>query len=139
MRRLATLSISVVLLLLASAPIALAVPSSAFSGNWAGPDPGDGSNLAVSISGETNVRMIYTDDDATTACADASSSAFTALLIGTVDGSDLQSTFRVAKCGNENLHFTGFALSWSLDDQGNTNPFDDVLSNDFGEEFNRAD
>ena len=68
-----------------------------------------------------------------------SSSAFTALLIGTVDGSDLQSTFRVAKCGNQNLHFTGFGLSWSLDDQGNGDPSDDVLSNEFGEEFNRAD
>ena len=139
MRRLATVSISVVLLLLASAPIALAVPSSAFSGHWEGTDPGDGSNLAVSISGETNVRLVYTDDDATTACADASSRAFVALLIGTVNGSDLQSTFRVAKCGNENLHFTGFGLSWSLDDQGNTNPSDDVLSNEFGEEFTRAD
>jgi len=139
MRRLATLSTAVVLLLLASTPIALAAPSGAFSGHWEGIDPGDGSNLAVSITGETNVRMVYTDDDATTACADASSSAFTALLIGTVDGSDLQSTFRVAKCGNENLHFTGFGLAWSLDDQGNTNPSDDVLTNEFGEEFTRAD
>ena len=139
MRRVAILSISVVLLLLLTAPIALAVPSGAFSGHWEATDPGDGSNLDAYISGETNVRIIYTDDNATTACADAAVASFTALLIGTVDGNDLQSGFRVAKCGNENLHFTGFGLFWTLDDQGNGDPSDDVLTNEFGEEFTRAD
>jgi len=139
MRRIATLSISVVLLLLLTASIALAAPSSAFSGHWEAIDPGDGSNLDAYISGEANVRIVYTDDDATTACADASVAAFTALLTGTVDGDQLQGTFRVAKCGNQNLHFTGFGLFWSLDNQGNSDPSDDVLTNEFGEEFTRAD
>ena len=45
---------------------------------------------------------------------------------------------RVAKCGSVNLHFAGFTIAWTLDDQGNAVPSDDALTNEFGEIFSRV-
>jgi hypothetical protein len=129
------------ILLLAIAPAALAArPSTGFTGSWEAIDPGDGSNLGAVVFGGTITQILYTDDDATSACADASDPAFTSLLIGRVDGDEMQTTMAVAKCGTEPLPFLhGLQITWFLDDGGNANPDDDVLTNSFGEEFTRAD
>jgi hypothetical protein len=110
-----------------------------FAGRWVGPDPGDGSNLAVTISpGSRSVAMMYTDDNATNACADATSPSFSAVLTGRIDGSELISVFRSARCGSQPLDFRGFVVVWSLDDNGTADLADDILTNQFGEAYTRA-
>jgi hypothetical protein len=37
-----------------------------------------------------------------------------------------------------NLHFNGVEITWSLDDQADADPSNDVLTNSFGEIFSRA-
>ncbi|MEP6638943.1 MAG: hypothetical protein ABJC39_06285 [Chloroflexota bacterium] len=113
-------------------------PTSAFSGHWQAIDPIDGSNLDAYISGGTNAQIVYTDDSGVETCAGSSSKVFTSFLTGAIDGDQLNSTMRVAKCGNVNLHFSGFTITWTLDDHGNADPSDDTLTNDFGEIYSRV-
>lgn len=128
------------ILLLALAPAALAArPSTGFTGSWEATDPGDGSNLGAIIAGAETTQILFTDDNATTACADASTPVFTSLLIGKVDGSEMHTTMEIAKCGTQPLPFLhGLEISWYLDDGGNADPADDVLTNSFGEEYTRS-
>jgi hypothetical protein len=126
------------ILLLVLAPAALAArPSSGFTGSWVAIDPIDGSNLGADISGDTTTQILYTDDDATSACADASSVEFTSLLIGKVDGDEMTTTMAVAKCGTEPLGFHGLQIDWTFHANG-PGASDDTLTNSFGEEFFRA-
>ncbi len=139
MRRFVLLLPLALLGLLVTAPAAQAGrPTSAFSGHWQAIDPIDGSNLDAYISRGTNAQIVYTDDLASETCAGSSSPVFTSFLTGTIDGDHLNSTMRVAKCGNVNLHFSGFTITWTLDDRGSADPSDDTLTNDFGETFDRA-
>ena len=127
------------ILLLALAPAALAArPSSGFTGSWVATDPLDGSNLGAVISGDKTTQIMYTDDDATSACEGASSAAFTSNLVGKVDGNEMFTMMTNAKCGTQPLPFHGLVIFWTLDDGGNADPADDVLSNSFGEEYTRA-
>ena len=45
---------------------------------------------------------------------------------------------RLAICGTLNLDFKGIEIEWSVDDQENDDPSDDVITNSFGEIFTRA-
>ncbi|MEO6577382.1 MAG: hypothetical protein ABIO99_00575 [Candidatus Limnocylindria bacterium] len=128
------------ILLLALVPSALAArPSTGFTGLWEAIDPGDGSNLYAVIAGASTTQILYTDDNATSACADASTPEFTSLLVGKVDGAEMHSTMTIAKCGTQPLTFVhGLEIVWYLDDGGNGNLADDVLYNSFGEEFTRS-
>jgi hypothetical protein len=128
------------ILLLAIAPTVLAArPSTGFTGSWEAIDPLDGSNLSAEISGAGTTQILYTDDNATNACAGAPTSEFTSLLIGKVDGDVMLTTMATAKCATQPLGFHGLQIEWFLDDGGNDDPSDDVLFNSFGEEYTRAD
>ena len=121
-----------------AAPAVQASPAtSPFSGHWAGTDPIDGSNLDAFISGGTHAQILYTDDVATQACEGSSDQSFTSFLTGTIDGDDLNSTMRWAHCGTVHLFFTGFTIRWTLDDRGDSDPTNDVLTNSFGETYSR--
>lgn len=124
--------------LLVAAPVVQAAPpTSAFTGHWEAVDPIDGSNLDAYFFGGSRAQMqiLYTDDGAPVTCGDAS---FTSFLTGTIDGSELSSTMRWARCGTVNLHFGGFEVTWTLDDQGDADPSNDVVTNSFGETYSRA-
>ena len=123
---------------LVMAPSVQAAEASLFSGHWEAIDPLDDSNLEVFIRGSNTVQMIYTDDGAPFTCGDPANQFFTGFLTATIDGDDLNSTFRWAHCGSVNLHFQGFQLMWTLDDMGTADPSDDVLTNEFGEIFTRV-
>ena len=131
----------VVVLLVTSASAVLAVrPSNAFTGTWVGIDPGDGSTVTAVIVGDKTTQIVYTDENATSACAEASTSAFTGRLIGKVSGNVMIATMTRAKCGTEPLPWLhGLDIEWFVLDGGNDDPADDVLVNSFGEEFTRAD
>ena len=132
------LVVPVLLLVLAQAALA-AAPSSAFTGHWSGPDPGDGSSLEAVISGAGHVRIVYTDDVASQACADAESQAFSSMLTGTVSGDELQSTMRSAFCGGKHLRFQGLEITWWFNAGPTDSPADDTIENSFFEVFTRAD
>jgi hypothetical protein len=139
MRRVATLLISPVLVLLLTAPAVLAAQTSAFAGHWEAIDPLDGSELDAHIFGGAPVlRIVYTDQGAPVTCDGSGTPIFESFNTAIVDGDDFVSTMRVAMCGTLNLHFTGLQIEWSLDDQGNDDPSDDVITNSFGEFFTRA-
>jgi hypothetical protein len=139
MKRASLLFVVALLGLLVTAPAVYAQPpTSPFSGHWEAIDPLDGSNLEVSIRGSNTVQMLYTDDGAPFTCGDPSNDFFTGFLTASIDGDDLNSTFRWAHCGGVNLHFEGFQLGWSLDDMETADPSDDVLTNDFDEAFSRV-
>jgi hypothetical protein len=139
MKRVSLLAVVALLGLLVAAPVVQAAPpTSAFTGQWEAVDPLDGSNLDAQFFGTNSVRILYTDEGAPVTCADPSNQFFTSLMIGTVDGSDVSSTIRWARCGAVNLHFNGFDITWNLDDQGDADPSNDVLTNSFGETFSRA-
>ena len=131
----------VLLLLLSSASAVLATrPANAFTGTWVGIDPGDGSTVTAVIVGDTTTQVAYSDDNATSACAHASTSAFSGQLIGKVSGDVMIATMTRAKCGTDPLPWLhGLDMEWYLLDGGNEDPADDVLVNSFGEEFTRAD
>jgi hypothetical protein len=140
MRRVVRSLTLVPILLLAIAPAALAArPSTGFTGSWEAIDPLDGSNLRADISGAKTTQIVYTDDNATNACEGASTAAFSANLVGWVDGNEMFTTMSNASCGTQPLPFRGLQIAWFLDDGGNSDPADDVLSNSFGEEYTRAD
>lgn len=131
----------VLLLLLSSASAVLAArPPNAFTGTWVGVDPGDGSNVTAVIVGDKTTQIAYSDDNATSACADASTAAFDGQLIGKVSGDVMITTMTRAKCGTDPLPWLhGLHIEWFLIDGENDDPADDVLVNSFGEEFTRAD
>jgi hypothetical protein len=141
MKRVSLLVVVGLLGLLVAAPaVQAAPPTSAFTGHWEGVDPLDGSNLDVYFFGGSSAQMqiLYTDDGAPRTCGDASSQFFTSLLTGRVDGSELNSIMRWARCGTVNLHFGGAEITWTLDDQGDADPSNDVLTNSFDETYFRA-
>jgi hypothetical protein len=125
-------------LVLTAPAVQAAPPTSPFSGHWEATDPLDGSNLDAVIFGGSHPQILYTDDAATGACEDLSEQAFTSLLTGTVAGEDLNSTMRWARCGTVHLFFTGLTISWTIDDQGDADPSNDVLTNSFGETYSRV-
>ncbi len=128
----------VLVLLFASATLA-ARPATAFTGSWAGIDPGDGSNVTLTIVGAKTIQAVLTDDNATTACAGASTPVFTGFLVGKVNGSEMATRITAAMCGTVPLPFvTGAQIDWWLVDGGNADPADDVLYNSFGEEYFRT-
>ena len=138
MKRASLLAVVAALGLLVMAPAVQAAQSSPFSGHWQGTDPGDRSTLDAFISGGNKVQITYTDDVATQACEGAADQSFTAFLTGTIDGNVLNSTMKWAKCGSAPLNFNGFGISWTLNNHGNSNPADDVLTNSFGETYRRV-
>ncbi len=140
MRRIVgSLGVLPILLLVLVAPALAARPSTAFTGSWEATDPGDGSNLDAVIFGASTTQILFTDDNATQACAGASTPVFTSLLVGKVDGDFMHTTMKAAKCGTTPLPFLhGLEIFWSLDDGGNGDPADDVLYNSFGEEYTRS-
>jgi hypothetical protein len=138
-RRALLLTVLAMLGLLVRAPAVQAgPPTSPLSGHWEATDPLDGSDLDAFISGGSHPQILYTDDEATGACGELSDQAFTSFLTGTVDGDDLNSTMRWARCGTVHLFFAGLAISWTIDDQGDADPSNDVLSNSFEEIYTRA-
>ena len=139
MKRASLFTVLALLGLLAAAPaVHAAPPTSQFSGHWAGTDPGDGSQLDVFIFGGSHPQLLYTDAVATSACEGASNQSFTSFLTGTVDGDELNSTMRWAKCGTSPRSFQGLTIGWTLDDQGDADASNDVLTNDFEEAFSRV-
>ena len=128
-----------VLALLMTAPAVLAGPTtSAFTGHWEATDPLDDSNLDAYIFAGNTAKILFTDDAATGACEDLSDQVFTSFLTGTVDGDELNSTMRWARCGTVHLFLTGLVITWTLDDQDDADPSNDILSNSFGESYSRA-
>jgi hypothetical protein len=123
--------------LVAAPAVQAAPPTSAFTGHWEGIDPLDGSNLDAYFFGGSSAKtqILYTDDGAPFTCGDAS---FISFLTGRIDGSELNSTMRWARCGSVNLHFGGFEITWTLDDQGDADASNDVLTNSFDETYSRA-
>ena len=138
MKRVSLLAVVPLLGLLVAAPVVHAAPpTSGFTGHWEGVDPLDGSNLDAYFFGGSSAQMqiVYTDDGASVTCGGAS---FTSFLTGRIDGSELSSTMRWARCGTVNLQFGGFEITWTLDDQGDADPSNDVVTNSFGETFSRT-
>jgi hypothetical protein len=140
MKRVSLLAVVAFLGLLVAAPVVVqaAAPTTAFNGHWDAVDPLDGSNLDATFFGGNSVQILYTDDGAPVTCGDPSNQFFTSLMIGQVDGTEVRSTIRWARCGTVNLHFNGFDVTWELDDQGDSDPSNDLLINSFGEVFFRA-
>ncbi len=129
-----------VLVMMSSSAAFAARPASAFTGTWIGIDPVDGSNVAAVVLGDKTTQISYTDDDATSACAHAPTSAFTGQLIGKVSGDVMTTTMTRATCGVTPLPWIhGITIEWYLIDHGNSDPADDALVNWFGEEYTRAD
>lgn len=129
-----------VLVLMSASAVLAARPSSPFTGTWIGIDPGDGSNVVAIVLGDKTTQTAYTDDNATSACAEASTPAFSGQLVGKVSGDVMITTITHAKCGTTPLPWIhGVDIEWFLLDGGNDDPSDDVLLNSFGEEFTRAD
>lgn len=140
MRRIVgSLGVLPIILLVLVTPALAARPSTAFTGAWEGIDPGDGSNVAVYIAGESTTQVLYTDDNATQACDGAASPRFVSILVGKVQGSEMYTVMQAAKCGTEpRPFFHGLEIAWGIDDGGNADPSDDVLYNNFGEEYTRS-
>ena len=139
MKRVSLLAVVAFLGLLVAAPVVQAArPTTAFTGHWEAVDPLDGSNLDAQFFGSNSAQIMYTDDGAPVTCGDPSNQFFTSFMNGRVDGNEVQSTMRWAHCGTVNLHFNGVEITWSLDDQGDADPSNDLLTNSFGEIFSRA-
>ncbi len=141
MKRVSLLTVVALLGLLVAAPVVQAAPpTSAFIGHWEADDPLDGSNLDAYFFGGSSAQMqiLYTDDGAPFTCGDPSNQFLTSFLTGRIDGSDLSSTMRWARCGTVNLHFGGLEITWTLDDLGDADPSNDVVTNSFGEIFSRV-
>lgn len=129
-----------VLVMMSSSAALAARPSSPFTGTWIGIDPSDRSNVAVVVHGDKTTQTIYTDDNATGACAHASTAAFDGHLIGKVDGDVMITKITRAKCGTTPVPWLhGTHIEWYLFDGGNDDPEDDVLVNGFNEVYTRAD
>ena len=140
MKRVSLLVVALLGLLVAAPAVQAAPPTSAFTGHWEAVDPFDGSNLEAIFFGGSSagIQILYTDDGAPGTCGDESNQFFTSFLTARIDGNELSSTMRWARCGTVNLHFAGFEITWTLDDQGDADPSNDVVTNSFGEIFSRA-
>lgn len=140
MRRIfGSLGLVLVLMLTIVSSALAARPASAFASSWEGVDPFDGSNLSLTIVGNTTIQAVLVDDNATGACGGAATSTFVGVLIGKVSGSEMVTRITAAKCGTQPVTFViGAAIDWWLDDGGNADPSDDVLYNSFGEEYTRT-
>ncbi len=140
MRRIVgSLGVLPILLLILVTPALAARPSTGFTGSWEAIDPGDGSNLGAVIYGASTTQILFTDDNATSACEGAASPEFVSILVGKVQGSEMSTVMKAAKCGTEpRPFFHGLEINWVLDDGGNDDPADDVLYNSFDEAYTRA-
>jgi hypothetical protein len=134
MKRL-SLPLGIVLGLVLAAPVSAA--TTAFTGEWIGNDPappdGDGSVVHVSISGGTRAQITFTDEFGTICVHNGSPvTEFTSTLVGVVNGDTLDARFTSARCGPVPLLFLrGVPQTWTLDDQGNTDPSDDTIWDGF--------
>ncbi len=138
MNRVLWLIVVALVALIVTAPAVLAAPpTSAFTGHWEATDPLDGSDLDAFIFAGVNAKILYTDEEATGACEGLSDQAFTSFLTGTIDGDELNSTMRWARCGTVHLFFTGFQITWTLHDQDDADPSNDILTNSIGETYSR--
>jgi hypothetical protein len=133
MRRFASAPIVGLLVLALAAPAQATPPTTPFTGTWTGRDPappdGDGSTNYLVIKGSSNATIEFTDDFGSV-CVNVGSpvTEFTSLLTGRVNGSTLDATFKIARCGPVVLRFLlGESSSWQLDDGGNDDPTDDTL------------
>jgi hypothetical protein len=123
---------------LVTAPAVSAAPAAtAFSGHWQAEDPADGSQLDLFVGLGDRPKVTFLDDEATLACAGLDDQSWESFNTAVIDGSVMVTTMRWAKCGNVPVG-GGFAIEWELDDQGNADPSDDVLTNDFDEEYVRV-
>jgi hypothetical protein len=125
-------------LLVAAPAVHAASQASAFAGSWEATDPADGSNLSVSILAINTAQIWYTDDEANTACSGQASLVFTSFLLGTIEGDEMGSTMLHAKCGSRPVPFRGLTIGWELLDQGDADPSNDLLINEFGETYTRT-
>jgi hypothetical protein len=140
MRRATILVLAAVLVLVAAPAVQAAPPASGFTGHWEGIDPLDGSELDVYFFGGSPSQIVYTDAGAPVTCGDPSNQFFSSFLTGKIDGDELSSTMHWARCGTVTLTFLArFEITWYLDDQGDSDPANDVLTNDFPDEtYSRA-
>jgi hypothetical protein len=127
------LALALLGLLVAAPAVQAAPPATPFTGAWTGLDPappdGDGSTLHVLIGLGTHPAIAFIDEFGTICVfADSPVTLFTSVLTGRVNGTTLDATFRVAKCGPVALlDLFGSPISWEYDDQGTPNPADDTL------------
>jgi len=140
MRRLSLMLALALLGLLGAAPAVQAAPSSVFTGEWSAEDHVDLSTMHLIVGPGSRPQILWIDEVATSACAGQDVETFTSLLKGFVDGDTLNATFIVAKCGPVTI-FTranAFDESWVLDDQGDTDPANDTLEDNFGDIWSRV-
>jgi hypothetical protein len=134
MRRNSFVTTLALLALLATASVVQAAPpvSSPFTGTWLGQDTlppvGDGSMEHLVVKGGNNVQVDYQDEWGQ-ACWDAGSTDLwlSTDLRATVSGNTMTGVFRSAKCGHVVLPWKGATMTWTLDNNGNTDPSDDTL------------
>jgi hypothetical protein len=137
MKRVSLLTIVALLGLLMAAPaVQAAPPAGAFAGSWEAIDPADGSTLNAEIFGSGQIQ--WTDDEATEACEGLPDQAWESFLTGKVDGNQLNSTMRWARCGTGPAGPAGFQVTWTLLNGGDDEPENDVLTNDFDEVYTRV-
>ena len=130
MKRVSLLTIlALVVSLLLVPAVQAAPPAAAFAGHWEALDPVDDSALDVYISGGGQMR--YTDAVASQACEGLDDQAWESFLTGKVDGDQLFTTMRWARCGTGPAGPAGFQITWTLESNGH-------LTNDFGEDYTRA-
>lgn len=141
MKRLSIMIALAMLVVLVTAPVVQAAPSTVFTGEWTSIDRGDGSTQHLFVKGGTRPQIVYIDEVATAACAGQDVATFTSLLIGFVDGATLNAGFAVAKCGSSTIltRADRFSNTWVFDagtDAGD--PSDDTLLDEFGDTWHRA-
>jgi hypothetical protein len=137
MKRVSLLAIVALLGLLMAAPaVQAAPPAGAFAGNWEATDF-DGSNLRAEIFGSG--QIVWTDDEATSACEGLDDQAWESFLTGKVNGNELISTARWTRCGSGPAGApAGFQVVWTLVNGGDDEPENDILTNDFFEVYHRV-
>ncbi len=141
MKRLSIVLALAMLGVLATAPAAQAAPSTVFTGQWIATDHGDGSTEHLYVQGGDRPQIVYTDEIATSACAEQASATFTSILVGHVDGDTLNAGFVVAKCGNKTIfsRADGFGVTWEFDAGADAaDPSDDTLVDNFGDTYFRV-
>ena len=130
MKRVSRLTVLALLVSLLLVPaVQAAPPAGAFAGHWEAVDPVDDSALDVYIFGSGQMR--YTDSLASEACEGLDDQAWESFNIGTVDGDQLFTTMKWARCGTGPAHPAGFQITWTLESNGH-------LTNSFGEDYTRA-
>jgi hypothetical protein len=136
-KRVSLLTIVALLGLLMAAPAVQAAPSAGrFAGNWEATDF-DGSALHAYIFGSGQIR--WTDNVASSACEGLDDQSWESFLTGKVHGNELNSTMKWSRCGSGPARAPEtLGLTWYLDDQGDGDRSNDVLTNDFGEVYARV-